>query len=274
MAMTHAGACSLLCGPSFLTGPGPNAAETAILFWIVGAAMLIVVVPVLLLTPLIAWRYRWNGGAAYTPRWDFSRLLECVVWGIPVAIVLFLGVVLWHATHRLDPYRPLAGTQPPLDVQVVALDWKWLFLYPEQRIAMVNVLAVPVGRPLRLHLTSATVMQSFMIPQLGGQIYAMAGMTTQLNLLAPHGGFFIGENTQYNGDGFARQHFRLLALSQPAFDRLVTRAQASPDRLDAVRYRSLTRPGTIDQPRLLSGIEPGMFDAIVRLGATTSGANR
>lgn len=267
-------ACSVLCGPTFLSGSGVTASQTADLFWIVIAAMLIVVVPVLLLTPLIAWRYRLQGTAAYTPRWDSSRVLEIIVWGVPVAIVACLGVVLWHATHRLDPYRPIPAAQPPLDVQVVGMDWKWVFLYPEQHIAMVNVLAVPAGRPLRLHLTSATVMQAFMVPQLGGQIYAMAGMTTQLNLLPPRPGSFIGENTQYNGDGFARQHFRLLAISQPAFDRLVTRAQGSPRRLDAARYRRLSMPGTLDAPLLLSGVQPGLFEAIVRRGATSSGASR
>jgi cytochrome o ubiquinol oxidase subunit 2 len=266
--------CRVLCAPSFLHGAGPISAQTASLFWIVLAAMLIVVLPVLVLTPIIAWRYRLRGGAAYQPRWDSSRLLELVVWGIPVLIVLSLGFVLWQATHRLDPYRAIAAPSAPLDVQVVALDWKWLFLYPQQHVATVNALIVPAGRPLRLHLTSATVMQSFMVPQLGGQIYAMAGMTTQLNLLAPRRGVFAGENTQYNGEGFPKQHFQLLAVSMPAFERFVVRAQASSSALNTARYRVLTRKSTIDRPRLFSAVPPGLFAQIVQDGMRSSGATR
>lgn len=272
--MAQAAVCRLLCAPSFLSGLGPSSAETAALFWIVGAAMLIVVLPVLVLTPVIAWRYRLRGGAAYAPRWDSSRILELVVWSVPVAIVLALSVLLWRATHRLDPYRVIAGRGAPLDVQVVGMDWKWLFLYPDQRIATVNVLVVPAGRPVRLHLTSATVMQSFMISQLGGQIYTMAGMTTQLNVLANRRGAFLGQNTQFNGPGFPKQRFQVLAVSTPAYDRFVARAQASRRRLDAVRYAMLTRQSTIDQPLLFSALPPGLFGRIVREGSRTSGASR
>jgi cytochrome o ubiquinol oxidase subunit 2 len=272
--MSQAAACRVLCAPSFLDGLGPSSAQTASLFWIVLAAMLIVVLPVLVLTPLIAWRYRLRGDAAYTPRWDSSRILELIVWSVPVAIVLCLSVLLWNATHRLDPYRVIAGHGAPLDVQVVGMDWKWLFLYPDQKIATVNVLVVPAGRPVRLHLTSATVMQSFMIPQLGGQIYAMAGMTTQLNVLANRRGAFLGQNTQFNGPGFPKQRLQLLAVSLPTFDRFVARAQASRRRLDAVRYEMLTRQSSIDQPLLFSAPPPDLFGRIVRQGSRTSGASR
>ena len=272
--MTAVTSCRAWCAPSFLDGAGPSAADTATLFWIVLGAMLIVVLPVLVLTPIIAWRYRLRGGAGYAPRWESSRPLEAVVWGIPVAIVLSLSVVLWHATHRLDPYRAIRAHQRPLEVQVVAMDWKWLFLYPEQHVATVDVLIAPAGRPLRLHLTSASVMQSFMVPQLGGQIYAMAGMTTQLNLLASRTGISMGQNTQYNGDGFPRQRFRLLAVTAPAFDRFVARARTSPRRLDASRYDALTRRSTIDRPLLFSAVPPGLFARIVARGMRTSGANR
>jgi cytochrome o ubiquinol oxidase subunit 2 len=185
-----------------------------------------------------------------------------------------LSVILWHATHRLDPYRAIAAPVAPLDVQVVALDWKWLFLYPDQHIATVNAIVVPAGRPLRLHLTSATVMQAFMVPQLGGQIYAMAGMTTQLNLLASRPGVSIGQNTQYNGDGFPKQRFQWLAVTQPAFDRFVARAQRAPKRLDAARYRALTKRATVDLPQLLSAVPPGLFERIVTNGMRTSGASQ
>lgn len=263
----------LLCAPTFLDGAGPSSAETAQLFWIVLAAMLIVVLPVLILTPIIAWRYRLRGHAAYTPGWDSSKLLEGVVWGVPVLIVATLGVVLWTATHRLDPYRPIAASQPPLDVEVVGMDWKWLFLYPGQGIASVDVVVVPVGRPLRLHLTSATVMQSFLVPELGGQIYAMAGMTTQLNLLATHGGAFAGENTQFNGPGFPKQRFRVLAVSPPAFDRFVARAKTAP-KLDALRTTILARQSTFERPRLFSDVPPDLFRTILWRGSHLSGASR
>jgi cytochrome o ubiquinol oxidase subunit 2 len=263
----------LLCAPTFLHGAGPSAAETAQLFWIVLAAMLIVVLPVLVLTPIIAWRYRLRGTAVYTPKWAFSWPIEIIVWGIPLLIVLSLSVVVWSATHRLDPYRPIGAAQPPLDVEVVGMDWKWLFLYPEARIASINVVVVPVGRPLRLHLTSATVMQSFMVPELGGQIYAMAGMTTQLNLLATHSGAFAGQNTQFNGPGFPKQRFRVLAVSTAAFDRFVARAKAAP-RLDPLRYAILARQSTFEQPRLFSNVSPDLFRTILWQGNHSSGASR
>lgn len=265
--------CRLLCAPTFLHGAGPSAAQTAQLFWIVLGAMLIVVVPVLVLTPIIAWRYRLRGTATYTPGWDSSRLLEGVVWGVPVLIVLTLSVVLWSATHRLDPYRPIAAAQPPLDVDVVGMDWKWLFLYPQARVASINVVVVPVGRPLRLHLTSATVMQSFLVPELGGQIYAMAGMTTQLNLLATRSGAFAGQNTQFNGPGFPRQRFRVLAVSPAAFDRFVARAKTAP-RLDPLRTAIIARQSTFERPRLFSDVPPDLFRTILWQGSHTSGASR
>ena len=249
--------------PSFLDPRGALAVETGHLFWIVILLMLIVVVPVLVLTPLIAWRYRSaNPGAAYRPDWESSRPLEMLIWGVPVLIVALLAVLVWRETHRLDPYRPIASARPPLDVEVVALDWKWLFIYPDQHIATVNALVFPADRPLRLRLTSDTVMQSFMIPQLGGQIYAMAGMTTRLNLVAGRPGVFTGANMQFNGEGFQKQHFQVLAVSSPAFDRFVTKAGGAAP-LDPARYKWLSARSTIDRPLLFSAAQPGLFDAIV-----------
>lgn len=264
-------ACRLLCAPTFLHGAGPSSAETAHLFWVVLAAMLIVVVPVLLLTPIIAWRYRLRGNAAYTPQWDSSRLLEAVVWGVPFAIVIGLGIIVWTATHALDPYRPIKSAEAPLDVQVIGMDWKWLFLYPDSHVASINVIVVPAGRPLRLHLTSATVMQSFMVPQLGGQLYAMAGMTTQLNLLATRPGVYPGENTQFNGEGFPKQHFNVLAVSPAAYARFIARAKTAP-RLDPLRYTILARQSTVEQPRLFSNVSPDLFRTILWQGSHSSGA--
>ena len=184
---------------------GPVAAEQWHLYLIVGAVLVFVAGPVLLLVPLIAWHYRLsNKGDAYRPDWGFSWPLEILVWIPPIGIVIGLAFLLWSATHRLDPYRPLTAAQPPVEVQVVALDWKWLFIYPDEGVATVNQLVIPVGRPVHLSLTSGTVMQSLLIPQLAGQIYAMAGMKTQLNLAASRAGVFRGQNTQFNGRGWRR----------------------------------------------------------------------
>ena len=168
---------------------GPIAAGQWHLYEIVGAVLVFVAGPVLLLTPLIAWHYRLsNRHAAFRPDWNFSWPLEGLIWIPPIGIVIGLAVVLWHYTHTLDPYRPIASPLPALEIEAVALDWKWLFIYPQQHIATINQLAIPVGRPVHLSLTSGTVMQSMLIPQLAGQIYAMPGMTTQLNLAASQRG--------------------------------------------------------------------------------------
>src|SRR5258707_7664185 len=167
------------------------------------SVMLIVVVPVIVMAILFAWRYRAsNRDARYEPTWAYSARIDAVVWLVPALIVIAVGVLLWRSTHKLDPYREIASSTPPLDVQVVAQDWKWLFIYPEQGIAVVNQLAFPSGRPVSLRITSDTVMNSFYIPALGGQIYAMAGMQTRLPLLADAPGRVPGRNLQYRGSGF------------------------------------------------------------------------
>ena len=192
---------------------GPIAASQWHLYVIVGIVLVFVAGPVLLLTPIIAWHYRLsNRNSAFRPDWDFSWLLEGLIWIPPTGIVIGLGFVLWNYTHTLDPYRPIASDQPALEIQAVALDWKWLFIYPDQRVAAVNQMVIPVGRPIHISLTSGTVMQSLLIPQLAGQIYAMAGMTTQLNLAASRPGTYRGENTQFNGTGFQNEKFNVIAL--------------------------------------------------------------
>ena len=162
---------------------GPIAASQWHLYVIVGIVLVFVAGPVLLLTPLIAWHYRLsNKYCAFRPKWNFSWTLEGFIWIPPIGIVIGLSFMLWHYTHTLDPYRPIASDRPALEVQAVALDWKWLIIYPDQRIAAVAQMVIPVGRPVHISLTSGTVMQALLIPQLAGQITAMAGMTTQLNL--------------------------------------------------------------------------------------------
>jgi cytochrome o ubiquinol oxidase subunit 2 len=250
---------------------GPVAAEQWRLYLIVGAVLVFVAGPVLILVPLIAWHYRLsNKGDAYRPDWGFSWPLEIFVWVPPIGIVIGLGVLLWGATHRLDPYRPLPGAQPPIEVQVVALDWKWLFIYPDEGVATINELTIPVGRPVHLSLTSGTVMQSLLIPQLAGQIYAMAGMKTQLNLAASRPGMFRGENTQYNGPGFQNQRFDVIATDAAAYDRWLARVRAGGRPLDKAALTRITARSVVPRPQLFSRVPPGLFRSI--MAATTQEA--
>src|ERR1700677_3810878 len=161
--------------------------------------MLIVVVPVIALTLYFAWKYRAsNRGAAYAPNWSHSTVIEVVIWTVPTLIILYLGVLTWRTTHELDPYRPLESKVKPINVEVVALDWKWLFIYPDLGIATVNQVEFPVGTPVNFTITSDSVMDSFFIPQLGGQIYAMAGMQTRLHLVANEAGNYAGESANFS----------------------------------------------------------------------------
>jgi cytochrome o ubiquinol oxidase subunit 2 len=226
--------------------------------------MLFVIGPVLLLAPLIAWHYRLsNTRSAYRPQWGFSWPLEGLIWIPPSLIVIGLAVFLWRDTHRLDPYRPLQGQ--PVEIQAVALDWKWLFIYPAQGVATVNRLVIPAGQPVHLSLTSATVMQSFLMPRLAGQIYAMPGMRTQLNFEANQPGSYLGENVQFNGMGFQKQKFAVASLDAAGFAQWLTQTKAQPNRLDPAAYEPLSRRSTLPQPIAFGTIDPGLFDRIVGL---------
>jgi len=258
-----ASGCALSEAPIF-DPKGPIAlAERDILFRAF-AIMMIVVIPVFAMTFWFAWRYRASNTAArYEPNW-MSATVDTITWIVPALIVLSLGAHVWIYTHRLDPYRPLEAAAKPIQVQVVAQDWKWLFLYPEQGIASVNELAFPSGAPLSLKITSDTVMNSFFVPALGGQIYAMAGMQTQLNLRADAPGRFVGRNTQYSGRGFSDQHFAAIAMAPADFDAWVARAKASPVKLDASAYAALAKPSAKHPVTLYSTFEPGLFERIIR----------
>ncbi|SMF84600.1 cytochrome o ubiquinol oxidase subunit 2 [Tistlia consotensis] len=230
---------------SFLDPQGPvAAAQRDHFYWVIGLVM-IVVLPVVLATPILAWRYRYGARkAAYRPKWHFSWSLEIAIWGIPVAVVAALVWLLWVGTHALDPYKAVETGQPPLRVQVVGYDWKWLFIYPDQGIASVGELAFPVDRPLALRLTSATVMQSFFVPALGSQIYAMNGMVTRLHLAADRPGRFLGENTQYNGRGFHEQRFVARALPPADFAAWVARLRAQGAALGPAVAAALAERGS------------------------------
>lgn len=241
----------------------------------INLVMAIVVVPVFVLVPLFAWRYRRrNGKAAYEPRWSFSWPIEFVVWGVPALIVAALAVLIITKQATLDPYDKLKATSRPLEVQVVALDWKFLFIYPEQRIATVGTLAIPQGRPVDFHLTSDSTMQSFFIPALGSQIYTMAGMVTQLHLVASTPGTVMGENTQFNGDHFQDEKFDVDVMPQGDFDGWVAKQQSDGLSFDTHAFETLAVHGTTDKAKQMLGVphaavlsfkavEPDFFASIV-----------
>jgi cytochrome o ubiquinol oxidase subunit 2 len=243
---------------------GPVAAAEYQLLQNATVIMLAVIVPVIVMTLAFAWWFRaGNRRARRLPDWQYAGPLEVVTWMVPLLVILFLGGMAWLASHALDPVRPLASKSPPLDIQVVSLDWKWLFIYPGQDVAAVNHLVVPAGRPLRLRLTSASVMNSFFVPQLGSQIYTMAGMTTTLYLQADHPGSFPGMSAQFSGEGFSDMRFTVDAVAAPAFDAWLARTRAGGTRLD---YAALAQPGT-SVPHDYHLATPQLFEHVVMTSA-------
>jgi cytochrome o ubiquinol oxidase subunit 2 len=239
-------ACAGSTHLSFLDPQGPIAQQQRWHFyWVLAVMAVLVAAPIFLLLPFWAWRYRYGSkSSAYKPNWENSRLLEIMAWGGPIIIVAILAFFVWHDAHKLDPYKPIASKQVPLRVEVIGYDWKWLFIYPDQGIASIGTLAIPVGRPLSLHITSATVMQSFFIPALGSQIYAMGGMVSQLNLEASKAGNSLGENTMYNGDGFHQQKFTAQAMTPADFKTWVAKLRASGMPLDAATLKLISMKST------------------------------
>jgi len=258
----------------FFGAAGPVASGERHEFLLVSGIMLFVIGPVLLLTPLIAWHYRLsNRKAAFRPQWGFSWALEGLIWLPPALVVIVLAIFLWRDTQRFDPYRPLPSAAPPLEIQVVALDWKWLFIYPDEHIASVNRLVLPTDRPVHMSVTSATVMQSLMMPQLAGQIYAMAGMRTQLNFAVTTPGTYWGENTQFSGMGFQKQNFTVLGVSAADFSRWVASSHSAPRHLDADSYKILARKGVVSDPITYGDVAPKLFSTIID-SADTRGASQ
>ncbi|MBO0902231.1 cytochrome ubiquinol oxidase subunit II [Jiella sonneratiae] len=263
---------------SFLHPLGPVAAAQKSLFYDINLLMMIVILPVFVFMPWFAWRYRrTRRDSVYRPEWSFSLPLEFLVWSVPTAVVAALAWLIVAREVPLGPYRPLASDKPPLEVEVVGLDWKWLFVYPEQGIATVGAFAMPTDRPVEFHLTSDSVMQSFFVSGLGSQIYAMAGMVTQLNLLADTPGRTTGRNTQYNGNGFHQQRFVVEAMDDADFAAWVEKVRADGVPLNDENYRSLAAKGTLALARAklarpgmpadriyFSGVPGGFFQKIVR----------
>jgi len=224
--------------------------------------MSIVVLPALVLAPYFAWRYRYGRKAAYSPNWGFSWPLEFVIWGVPFAIVGILSWYVFTPEVKFDPYHRLPVEGPVLHIDVVALNWKWLFIYPEQGIASVGAVALPVGRDVEFDLTSDRTMQSFLIPALGSQIYAMAGMVTKLNLEASTVGDFVGENTQFNGMGFQSDRFSALAMTPAEFAGWVAKVRSSSLKLDQTSYDVLYQDSTAAEAAETLGLKRGLDSAI------------
>lgn len=221
----------------------------------------VVVIPTFALTIFIAWKYRESNHRPkkYNPDWDQSWLFESIWWGIPIVIIGILTVVVWHSSHTLDPYRPLASSEKPMTIQVVALDWKWLFIYPEQHIASVNLAQIPTGTPVDFEISSDTVMNSFWVPQLGGQIYAMPGMVTQLHLVADKPGSYNGSSANISGSGFAGMRFQVRAGSANDFSNWIAQARRSSQPLNVQSYNQLARPSKYVPVSYYSSVQNGLY---------------
>ncbi|WP_370679973.1 ubiquinol oxidase subunit II [Comamonas sp. GB3 AK4-5] len=235
--------------------------------------MLIIIVPVILLTLLFAWKYRQsNTEAEYDPEWHHSTALELVIWSVPLIIIIALGALTWISTHKLDPYRPLDRVSAskalppeikPLEVQVVAMDWKWLFFLPEQGIATVNELAAPVDRPIHFKLTATHTMNAFYVPDLAGMIYAMPGMQTELNAVINKEGVFKGMSSHYSGSGFSGMTFKFHGLSNEGFDAWVAKAKSEGQALTREAYQALAQPSERNPVARFSSVEEGLYDKVL-----------
>lgn len=260
------------CNAVVLNPAGDVALQQRDLVIVSTVLMLLIIVPVMALTVFFAWRYRQsNTDANYDPDWDHSTHLELIIWSAPLFIIICLGAITWMATHLLDPFRPIGRTAPgqvvtqdvrPLKVDVVALDWKWLFIYPEQGIATVNELAAPVDRPLDFRITASSVMNSFYIPALAGQVYAMPGMRTKLHAVINKPGVYEGFSANYSGAGFSGMRFAFHGLANGDFDKWVGEVKASGGTLGRSEYLELERPSENVPVKKFSAVEPSLFDLI------------
>lgn len=226
--------------------------------------MMIIVVPVLLIALIFAWKYRSaNEKTKYLPNWEHDNIAECCWWGIPFLIVAILAVIAYKTCHTLDPFKPIKNGQKPIEIQVVALDWKWLFIYPEQGIASVNFFQIPEKTPINFELTADAPMNSFWIPQLGGQIYAMPAMRSQLHLIANEVGEYRGGAAHISGKGFAGMRFKVKASTKEAFETWVGKMKDSPLSLGTEEYKRLIEPSEYDPVTLYVLTQPDLFDQII-----------
>jgi cytochrome o ubiquinol oxidase subunit 2 len=273
LALALIGAASLGgCSQGVLDPQGPIAAAERLLLINSTAIMLVVVIPVILATLAFAWWYRSsNPHASRGTDESYEGRIEFVVWSIPALTVILLGGVIWIGSHQLDPRAQIPGQSDPLRVDVVALDWKWLFIYPDQAVAAVNQLVIPAGTPVEFRLTSATVMNSFFVPQLGGQIYTMGGMTTHLNLLADKPGEYPGLSANFSGDGFSEMRFIAKAVSPGDFNEWLEQVRGTGSALDEAGYAELTKPSKAVPPATYRSVEPKLFERIIDQTVTGPG---
>ena len=252
------------CNLTVLDPKGMIAAEEKTLILVATGLMLLVVIPVIIMTLVFAWKYRsTNTTARYEPNWSHSNAIEAVVWLIPCLIIVVLGWITYKSTHALDPYKPIESDVKPITVEAVSLDWKWLFIYPELKIATVNQLAFPANTPINFKITSDTVMNAFFIPQLGSQVYAMAGMQTKLHLIANETGVFDGMSSNYSGQGFTGMKFKATAMTNEEFDAWVKQVRASSQNLTKEGYAELSKPSEKVPPAAYANVDPTLYHSIL-----------
>jgi cytochrome o ubiquinol oxidase subunit 2 len=257
--------CALLasCREGVLDPHGPVGLAERIILGDATAIMLAVIIPVIVLTLVFAWWFRAsNRRAQYQPDWEYSGRIELIIWSIPALVIAFLGGMAWISSHDLDPPKPLIAKVAAVEIEVVSLDWRWLFIYPDQGIATVNQLTVPAGVPIHFRLTSTSVMNSFFIPQLGSQIYTMPRMTTQLNLQADQAGTYKGLSAQFSGDGFSDMRFALVATSPEQFRQWLEATRARGGALDRVAFADLSRPTHAGEPLSFGQVDPELFNIV------------
>lgn len=262
------GGCSSI---SLLHPKGPIGSSELVDIGVALVLMLIVVIPVTFMAYWFPRRYNAStpqGG--YAPKWSHSAKIDLIVWLVPTVIVTGLGVLTWNDTHRLDPSRPIESAADPINIDVVSLDWKWLFIYPDRDIGTVNELVLPVGVPVNFRLTSDTVVTDFFIPQLGSQIYAMAGSKSRLHLLASKPGVYVGQNQQFSGRGYSDMNFKVIATSAKGFKAWVRKTRQLPDKLDLTRFEKLRKPSADYPVTTFSSVRRGLFDEIVASYHTTT----
>jgi cytochrome o ubiquinol oxidase subunit 2 len=263
ISMTGAAMLMASCSEGVLDPRGPVGKAERVILYDSTAIMLAVIIPVIVLTLLFAWWFRArNKRARYRPDWEYSGRIEMIIWSIPALVILFLGGIAWTGSHDLDPPLALEASTAPLDIEVISLDWRWLFIYPHEGIASLNRLVVPAGVPLRFRLTSTTVMNSFFVPQLGSQIYTMPNMVTRLNLKADQPGTFEGLSAQFSGDGFSDMRFDLVSMAPEGFEGWVATTKTQGGVLDAGTFEGLDKPAKADGVQTYAQVSEGLFDRI------------
>ncbi|MBJ7553929.1 ubiquinol oxidase subunit II [Marinomonas spartinae] len=252
------------CQGGVLDPKGQVGIEEKQLIIVATVLMLLVVIPVIFMTLYFAWKYREGRNEIYEPKWSHSTKIETIVWAVPIVIIIILGVITWKSTHALDPYKPLKSDKEHINVQVVSLNWKWLFIYPDLGIATVNEVAFPADVPVAFNISSDGIMNSFFIPQLGSQIYAMAGMVTKVHLIANEPGTFKGFSSNFSGPGFTGMKFKAIATPNEAdFDKWVAKVKASGNALTSASFAELAKDSENHPVEYFGTVKPGLFNDIV-----------